>query len=165
MSALAPAPASLAMPNRTLLAIITTTACASMAGMAAFQRAPDTAGAMMLAGLAIATVVGSHLLPALARGHVARLIAVVCALVTIYGYAHLLDDHLSLGMATALELAGVLLWAIVLPRHTEIADVQEVRVKHVVPYGTTPALPAAPLLRCFTAAYTQAQPRDSPTTA
>ena len=153
------------MSNRTLLAILTTTACAGMAGAAAFQRAPDAAGAMMLAGLAIATAVGSHLLPALARGHVARLIAVVCALVTIYGYAHLFDDHLSLGMATALELAGVLLWAIVLPRHTEIADVQEVRVRHIVPHGVAPALSAIPLLRRFTLTYTQAQPRDSPVTA
>lgn len=148
------------------LAIVTTIVCTAMAGMAAFQRAPDAAGAMMLAGLAIATAVGSHLLPALVRGSlVGRAIAVACALVTIYGYAHLFDDNLSLGMATALEVAGVLLWAMVLPRHTEIADVQEVQVRHIVPHGTAPMLPTIPLLRCFTLTYTQAQPRDSPAAA
>ena len=49
-------------------AFVNTVICAGMAGMSAFQRTPDFASAAMLAGLALVMVVGSHLLPALARG-------------------------------------------------------------------------------------------------
>ena len=74
-------------------AFVTTVICASMAGMSAFQRTPDLASAMMLAGLALVMVVGSHLLPALARGSwLARGLFVVCVGVTLYNHAYFFDQ-------------------------------------------------------------------------
>lgn len=75
------------------LAFVTTAICAGMAGMSAFQRTPDFASAMMLAGLAIVMVVGSHLLPALARGSwLVRGLFVVCVAVTLYNHAYFFDQ-------------------------------------------------------------------------
>jgi len=73
-------------------AFVTTVICAGMAGMSAFQRTPDLASAMMLAGLALVMVVGSHLLPALARGSwLVRGLFVVCVGVTLYNHAYFFD--------------------------------------------------------------------------
>lgn len=74
-------------------AFVTTVICAGMAGMSAFQRTPDFASAMMLAGLALVMVVGSHLLPALARGSwLVRGLFVVCVGVTLYNHAYFFDQ-------------------------------------------------------------------------
>ncbi len=74
------------------LAFVVTLICAGMAGMSAFQRTPDLASAMMLAGLALVMVVGSHLLPALARGSwLVRGLFVVCVGVTLYNHAYFFD--------------------------------------------------------------------------
>ena len=74
-------------------AFVTTVICAGMAGMSAFQRTPDFASAAMLAGLALVMVVGSHLLPALARGSwLVRGLFVVCVCVTLYNHAYFFDQ-------------------------------------------------------------------------
>ena len=74
-------------------AFVTTVICAGMAGMSAFQRTPDFASAAMLAGLALVMVVGSHLLPALARGSwLVRGLFVVCVGVTLYNHAYFFDQ-------------------------------------------------------------------------
>ena len=68
----------------------------------------------------------------------------------------------SVMQSVALEVMGALLWTVTLPQAVKKPKVQEVRVKHIVPYNPTPKPPK--LLGWARAALIQhqGQPRDSP---
>lgn len=70
-----------------------TTICAVMAAVSALERAPDLLGAIMFAAMAVAMVVGSHVLPALARGWVSRAAFIVCVGVTLYNHAFFFESR------------------------------------------------------------------------
>lgn len=76
------------------LATVVTLVCAGMAGMSAMERSTSMAGAVMFVALALVMVVGSHLLPALARGsRIGQGVFAVCVLVTLYNHAYFFDSE------------------------------------------------------------------------
>lgn len=76
------------------LATVVTLVCAGMAGMSALERSTSTAGAVVFVALALVMVVGSHLLPALARGsRIGQAVFAVCVLVTLYNHAYFFDSE------------------------------------------------------------------------
>ena len=71
-----------------------TTICAVMAAVSAMERAPDLLGAAMFAAMAVAMVVGSHVLPGLARRNwIAQAAFLVCVGVTLYNHAFFFDSR------------------------------------------------------------------------
>lgn len=70
-----------------------TTICAVMAAVSALERAPDLLGAIMFAAMAVAMVVGSHVLPALAKGWVSRAAFIVCVGATLYNHAFFFESR------------------------------------------------------------------------
>lgn len=71
-----------------------TTICAGMAAISALERAPDMLGAIMFAAMAVAMVVGSHVLPALARRNwIAQGAFLVCVGVTLYNHAFFFESR------------------------------------------------------------------------
>ena len=67
----------------------------------------------------------------------------------------------SVMQSIALEVMGALLWTVALPRSTKKTKVQEVKIKHVVPYN----IPKPPQLLGWARTMLiqhQGQPRDSP---
>lgn len=145
-----------------LMATAMTVACAAVAGVSAFERAPDAVGAAALAGLATMLAVGSHLLPVLVRGGWGWVIAAVCALSTIYGYAHELQQDV-FWLATIAEAVGMVLWVLAVPRRQP--DSRPVRVRHVVQHGITCAVVPTTVRRRLMLAHARPQPRDSPMAA
>ncbi|MDD2610693.1 MAG: hypothetical protein PHX60_13590 [Giesbergeria sp.] len=76
------------------LASVVTLVCAGMAAMSAMERSISLAGAVMFVALALVMVVGSHLLPALARGsRIGQGVFAVCVLVTLYNHAYFFDSE------------------------------------------------------------------------
>ena len=76
------------------LAGVVTLVCAGMAGMSALERSTSSAGAVMFVTLALVMVVGSHLLPALARhSWTGRAVFGVCVAVTLYNHAYFFDSE------------------------------------------------------------------------
>lgn len=68
--------------------------CAVMAAVSAMERAPDMLGAAMFAGMAVAMVIGSHVLPGLARRNwIASAAFLVCIGVTLYNHAFFFDSR------------------------------------------------------------------------
>ena len=76
------------------LASVVTLVCAGMAAMSALDRSTSVAGSAMFVTLALVMVVGSHLLPALARhSWVGRGVFAVCVVVTLYNHAYFFDSE------------------------------------------------------------------------
>lgn len=85
-----------------VLATVVTLVCAGMAGLSAINRSPTTSGAIMFVALALVMVVGSHLLPALARNNkIGRAVFVVCVAVTLYNHAYFFQSEKDASSAAA----------------------------------------------------------------
>lgn len=84
------------------LASIVTLVCAGMAGLSAINRSPTASGAIMFVALALVMVVGSHLLPALARGSkIGRAVFAACVAVTLYNHAYFFQSEKDASSAAA----------------------------------------------------------------
>lgn len=71
------------------LALAVSGVCAAMAAAAATERAGTSDDRTLVTAVAVALVLGAHLLPALARRHrLAQVLFVGCVLATLYHHAH-----------------------------------------------------------------------------
>lgn len=71
------------------LALLSTAVCVGMAASAALERASTDTDRVMMAAIAVALVLGSHLLPALSRrSAITKLLFTACIIATVYNHAH-----------------------------------------------------------------------------